>query len=102
MRTLREAPCARNSISRKRPLVLRLAVGDSRWTVARSTINDVHGTFVLFFTSASLDARVRIRARKTRRRGTARKTANTQRNGSREFRAVSRRLCYLSSLGKRG
>src|SRR4029453_17985288 len=63
-----------------------------------------HGAayFILFFKSASLDARVRIRARKTRRRGRARQTANTQRNGSREFRGVWCRLRCLSPLGKRG
>ena len=54
-----EASCARNPLA-KTPLVLRLAVGDSRSTVARSTITGVHGTFVLLFKSASPDARVRI------------------------------------------
>jgi len=58
-RTLREA-LAREIPLAKTPLVLRLAVGDSRSTAARSTITGVHGTFVLLFKSASLDARVRI------------------------------------------
>ena len=53
-RLAREIPLA------KTHLVLRLAVGDSRSTAARSTITGVDGTFVPLFKSASLDARIRI------------------------------------------
>ena len=100
LRTSRESLGARDS-HRENPSGSETRTGNSRWTVAKSTINDVQGAFVLFLKIASLDAHLRIQARKTRRRGTARQTANAQRSGSREFRVVSYRLRYLSAVGKR-